>query len=65
MVERRLTVWWCDECGYARLERSTGVQQTCSARDPQGRMVVHELRPVTFVAEQDPQRLPEDMTQGG
>lgn len=42
--ERRITAWVCDECGYWRQEKSTGVHQTTH-----GLMAVHQLREAVFV----------------
>jgi hypothetical protein len=44
----RITVWWCDKCGYWRQEQSSGVHQTSNPAEWRGPMVVHELRPVIF-----------------
>lgn len=41
----RITVWWCDECGYWREQRSTGVH-VHYGQNRGG--VEHPLRPATF-----------------
>jgi hypothetical protein len=46
---QKITAWICDECGYWRKEKSTGVHQTMSLQDPNGRLVRHELREAVFV----------------
>ena len=45
---RSITVWACDECPYWRKEKKTGVHMT--TKDPGGRLIAHQLRPVEFVA---------------
>ncbi len=45
----RVTVWFCDECGYWRKDESTGVHQTTNPANPNGAMVRHPLRAVEFV----------------
>ncbi len=44
----RITVWWCNECGYWRKEQTTGIHAAVNPRDRNGRFLSHPLRPVTF-----------------
>ena len=44
-----ITVWVCDECGYWRKEKATGVHQTNDPTDWRGRMVTHPLREAVYV----------------
>lgn len=44
----RITVWFCDQCGYWRKEKATGKHQTNDQENWRGPMVVHELREATF-----------------
>jgi hypothetical protein len=43
-----IVVWVCHECGYFRLDKTTGVHQTTNPDDPYGRLVIHKLVPETF-----------------
>lgn len=45
----RITVWVCDECGYWRQEKTTGVHQTTDPKNPNGSLVKHDLREAEFV----------------
>ena len=44
----RITVWWCDLCGYWRQEQSTGVHAAVNPANPRGSYLSHPLVPVVF-----------------
>ena len=43
-----VTLWVCDECGYYRIEKSTGVHSAMNLDDPRGAYLSHALSPVRF-----------------
>lgn len=45
----RITVWFCEICGYWRKEKATGRHQTDNPQDPRGKLVVHDLIAVEFI----------------
>lgn len=57
-----ITVWLCDECGYWRKDKSTGIHQTNSSDDPNGKQVRHVLREAEFIRWLTKTQIAEDNT---
>ncbi len=51
--DRRITVWVCVECDYARLEQRGNSHVTTNPDDPNGALVIHTLREAVFVEARD------------